>query len=149
MVWIIWKSWWFHWLDGVYNCSSLNLVAFAKIMKKYDKVVKHKLRPLYLKEVERTYFASSDEVVPSYLFSAANDKNSNDLLEMLLNWWCLTQLTLLESSTASEGGTMDAVLKHHVYYVCLMCRWPSWWPKLKISSQSISRIMIDEKQWPS
>lgn len=43
-------------------CSSLNLVAFAKIMKKYDKVVKHKLRPLYLKEVERTYFASSDEV---------------------------------------------------------------------------------------
>lgn len=102
---------------GIY-CSSLNLVAFAKIMKKYDKVVKHKLRPLYLKEVERTYFASSDEVGQySYLFPATNVNCSNDQLEILLNWWCLRQLALLESSIASEGGTVDVVLKHHECYV--------------------------------
>nr|XP_024403762.1 phosphate transporter PHO1-like [Physcomitrium patens] len=42
--------------------SSLNMVAFAKIMKKYDKVVKHKLGPVYIREVERSYFATSDTV---------------------------------------------------------------------------------------
>lgn len=43
-------------------CSSLNIVAFAKIMKKYDKVVRQKFRPLYIKEVEQSYFATSDKV---------------------------------------------------------------------------------------
>lgn len=43
-------------------CSSLNMVAFAKILKKYDKVVKWKLGPLYIREVERSYFATSDKV---------------------------------------------------------------------------------------
>jgi hypothetical protein len=28
-------------------CSSLNMVAFAKIMKKYDKVGRHRFGPLY------------------------------------------------------------------------------------------------------
>ncbi|CAK9228659.1 unnamed protein product [Sphagnum troendelagicum] len=42
--------------------SSLNIVAFAKILKKYDKVVKWNLAPMYIKEVERSYFASSDKV---------------------------------------------------------------------------------------
>ncbi|KAG0558028.1 hypothetical protein KC19_11G174000, partial [Ceratodon purpureus] len=41
---------------------SLNMVAFAKIMKKYDKVVRHKFGPVYIREVERSYFASSDKV---------------------------------------------------------------------------------------
>ena len=43
-------------------CSALNLVAFAKIMKKYDKVVRQKFGPVYIREVERSYFASSDKV---------------------------------------------------------------------------------------
>lgn len=47
---------------NVVFCSSLNMVAFAKIMKKYDKVVKHKLGPVYIREVERSYFATSDTV---------------------------------------------------------------------------------------
>jgi hypothetical protein len=38
------------------------MVAFAKIMKKYDKVVRHKFGPVYIREVERSYFASSDKV---------------------------------------------------------------------------------------
>ncbi|CAM6021947.1 unnamed protein product [Sphagnum balticum] len=42
--------------------SSLNIVAFAKILKKYDKVAKWNLAPMYIKEVERSYFASSDKV---------------------------------------------------------------------------------------
>jgi len=37
-------------------------VAFAKIMKKYDKVVRQKFGPLYIKEVEQSYFATSDKV---------------------------------------------------------------------------------------
>lgn len=51
--------------------SSLNLVAFAKIMKKYDKAVKLRLSPVYLKEVERSYFATSSKVKmisPVFLF---------------------------------------------------------------------------------
>jgi SPX domain protein involved in polyphosphate accumulation len=47
---------------GFVDCSSLNIVAFAKILKKYDKVVKWNLAPVYIKEVERSYFASSDKV---------------------------------------------------------------------------------------
>jgi SPX domain protein involved in polyphosphate accumulation len=47
---------------GFVDCSSLNIVAFAKILKKYDKVVKWNLAPMYIKEVERSYFASSDKV---------------------------------------------------------------------------------------
>ncbi|CAK9274625.1 unnamed protein product [Sphagnum jensenii] len=42
--------------------SSLNMVAFAKILKKYDKVTKRNLAPMYIKEVECSYFASSDKV---------------------------------------------------------------------------------------
>ncbi|KAG0563848.1 hypothetical protein KC19_8G064200 [Ceratodon purpureus] len=42
--------------------SSLNMVAFAKIMKKYDKVGKHRFGPLYIREVEHSYFATSDKV---------------------------------------------------------------------------------------
>lgn len=46
--------------------SSLNLVAFAKIMKKYDKAVKQRLGSVYLKEVERSYFITSNKV--KYIF---------------------------------------------------------------------------------
>ncbi|CAM6021946.1 unnamed protein product [Sphagnum balticum] len=42
--------------------SSLNMVAFDKILKKYDKVTKGNLAPMYIKEVECSYFASSDKV---------------------------------------------------------------------------------------
>jgi len=41
------------------------MVAFAKIMKKYDKVVRQKFGPLYIKEVEQSYFATSDKVQAS------------------------------------------------------------------------------------
>jgi SPX domain protein involved in polyphosphate accumulation len=47
---------------GFFDCSSLNMVAFAKILKKYDKVTKRNLAPMYIKEVECSYFASSDKV---------------------------------------------------------------------------------------
>lgn len=50
------------------SCSALNLVAFAKIMKKYDKVVRHRVGSFYIKDVERSYFASSD-VVQKYPLS--------------------------------------------------------------------------------
>lgn len=35
---------------------------FAKIMKKYDKAAKLRLGPVYLKEIERSYFAISNKV---------------------------------------------------------------------------------------
>lgn len=47
----------------VFTYSSLNMVAFAKIMKKYDKVGRHRFGPLYIREVEHSYFATSDKVL--------------------------------------------------------------------------------------
>jgi hypothetical protein len=41
----------------------LQLFAFAKIMKKYDKVGRHRFGPLYIREVEHSYFATSDKVL--------------------------------------------------------------------------------------
>ncbi|KAK2455881.1 phosphate transporter PHO1 [Trifolium repens] len=43
--------------------SSLNLVAFTKILKKFDKVSCQKASSSYLKEVKRSHFVSSDKVV--------------------------------------------------------------------------------------
>ncbi|CAJ1967084.1 unnamed protein product [Sphenostylis stenocarpa] len=43
--------------------SSLNMVAFTKILKKFDKVSCQKASTNYLKEVKRSYFISSDKVV--------------------------------------------------------------------------------------
>ncbi|KAH9308593.1 hypothetical protein KI387_036504 [Taxus chinensis] len=44
-----------------YSC--LNMVAFGKILKKFDKVCDKQVAPLYLKAVERSYFNTSDKVV--------------------------------------------------------------------------------------
>lgn len=43
--------------------SSLNMVAFGKILKKFDKVSEQQAAPIYLKAVERSHFNSSDKVV--------------------------------------------------------------------------------------
>ncbi|KAK7243104.1 hypothetical protein RIF29_37889 [Crotalaria pallida] len=43
--------------------SSLNMVAFSKILKKFDKVSCHNASASYLKEVKRSHFISSDKVV--------------------------------------------------------------------------------------
>ncbi|MED6163512.1 Acid phosphatase pho1 [Stylosanthes scabra] len=43
--------------------SSLNTVAFSKILKKFDKVSCQKASANYLKEVKRSHFVSSDKVV--------------------------------------------------------------------------------------
>nr|KYP74679.1 Putative phosphate transporter 1 [Cajanus cajan] len=43
--------------------SSLNMVAFSKILKKFDKVSCQKASANYLKEVKRSHFVSSDKVV--------------------------------------------------------------------------------------
>ncbi|KAK8948026.1 Phosphate transporter PHO1 [Platanthera guangdongensis] len=43
--------------------SSLNIVAFTKILKKYDKVSKKQESGCYLKKVKRSHFVSSDRVV--------------------------------------------------------------------------------------
>ncbi|ERN18829.1 phosphate transporter PHO1 [Amborella trichopoda] len=43
--------------------SSLNMVAFTKILKKFDKVSKQEASSTYLKAVKRSYFISSDKVV--------------------------------------------------------------------------------------
>ncbi|XP_020225450.1 phosphate transporter PHO1 [Cajanus cajan] len=43
--------------------SSLNMVAFSKILKKFDKVSCQKASVNYLKEVKRSHFISSDKVV--------------------------------------------------------------------------------------
>ncbi|OAE31554.1 hypothetical protein AXG93_3415s1140 [Marchantia polymorpha subsp. ruderalis] len=42
--------------------SSLNMVAFVKILKKFDKVMEKEAAPIYLKAVENSYFSSSDRV---------------------------------------------------------------------------------------
>ncbi|XP_057417468.1 phosphate transporter PHO1 homolog 1-like isoform X2 [Lotus japonicus] len=42
---------------------NLNLLAFIKILKKFDKVTKKQILPIYLKVVESSYFNSSDKVV--------------------------------------------------------------------------------------
>ena len=38
------------------------MLAFAKIMKKYDKVTRYNLSRVYVKEVESSYFATSAKV---------------------------------------------------------------------------------------
>eukprot|EP00252_Welwitschia_mirabilis_P023799 TRINITY_DN6839_c0_g1_i3.p1 TRINITY_DN6839_c0_g1~~TRINITY_DN6839_c0_g1_i3.p1 ORF type:complete len:690 (+),score=30.47 TRINITY_DN6839_c0_g1_i3:146-2071(+) len=43
--------------------SSLNMVAFGKILKKFDKVSGQKAAAVYLKTVESSYFNSSDKVI--------------------------------------------------------------------------------------
>ncbi|KAH9320185.1 hypothetical protein KI387_021954 [Taxus chinensis] len=43
--------------------SSLNMVAFGKILKKFDKASSQHVGPVYLRTVERSYFNSSDKVV--------------------------------------------------------------------------------------
>ncbi|XP_077242506.1 EXS (ERD1/XPR1/SYG1) family protein isoform X1 [Tasmannia lanceolata] len=42
---------------------NLNMLAFAKILKKFDKVTGKQVLPIYLKVVESSYFNSSDKVV--------------------------------------------------------------------------------------
>uniref|UniRef100_M1BFS8 Xenotropic and polytropic murine leukemia virus receptor pho1 n=1 Tax=Solanum tuberosum TaxID=4113 RepID=M1BFS8_SOLTU len=42
--------------------SSLNMVAFVKILKKFDKVAKQQSSANYLKQVKRSHFISSDKV---------------------------------------------------------------------------------------
>ncbi|XP_059447547.1 phosphate transporter PHO1 homolog 1 [Corylus avellana] len=41
---------------------NLNMLAFAKILKKFDKVTEKQVLPIYLKVVESSYFNSSDKV---------------------------------------------------------------------------------------
>ncbi|KAL1828878.1 hypothetical protein ACET3Z_007290 [Daucus carota] len=42
---------------------NLNMLAFAKILKKFDKVTNKQVLPIYLKVVESSYFNSSDKVM--------------------------------------------------------------------------------------
>ncbi|GAB2297090.1 Phosphate transporter PHO1 1 [Dionaea muscipula] len=42
---------------------NLNMLAFVKILKKFDKVTNKQVLPIYLKVVESSYFNSSDKVV--------------------------------------------------------------------------------------
>ncbi|KAF9626050.1 hypothetical protein IFM89_030718 [Coptis chinensis] len=42
---------------------NLNMLAFAKILKKFDKVTEKQVLPIYLKVVESSYFNSSDKVI--------------------------------------------------------------------------------------
>lgn len=42
---------------------NLNMLAFAKILKKFDKVTNKEVLPIYLKVVESSYFNSSDKVM--------------------------------------------------------------------------------------
>ncbi|XP_061353965.1 phosphate transporter PHO1 homolog 1 isoform X1 [Gastrolobium bilobum] len=42
---------------------NLNMLAFKKILKKFDKVTEKQILPIYLKVVESTYFNSSDKVM--------------------------------------------------------------------------------------
>lgn len=42
---------------------NLNMLAFIKILKKFDKVTGKEVLPIYLKEVESSYFNSSDKVI--------------------------------------------------------------------------------------
>jgi hypothetical protein len=70
-------------------CSSLNMVAFAKIMKKYDKVGRHRFGPLYIREVEHSYFATSDKVLED--ISQAVGRTSWPPVERILfnYFWCI------------------------------------------------------------
>ncbi|KAG5521453.1 hypothetical protein RHGRI_033871 [Rhododendron griersonianum] len=43
--------------------QNLNMLAFAKILKKFDKVTNKQVLPIYLKVVESSYFNSSDKVM--------------------------------------------------------------------------------------
>ncbi|CAI0463923.1 unnamed protein product [Linum tenue] len=43
--------------------SSLNMVAFTKILKKFDKVANQQASPSYLREVKKSHFISSDKAV--------------------------------------------------------------------------------------
>ena len=70
-------------------CSSLNMVAFAKIMKKYNKLGRHRFGPLYNREVEHSYFATSDKVLED--ISQAVGRTSWPPIERILFdcFWCI------------------------------------------------------------
>ncbi|XP_058746493.1 phosphate transporter PHO1-like [Vicia villosa] len=50
-------------LDSLKTYSSLNMVAFLKILTKFDKVSSQKVSASYFKVVQRSHFVSSDKVV--------------------------------------------------------------------------------------
>jgi SPX domain protein involved in polyphosphate accumulation len=50
-------------LTPLQDYSSLNTLAFAKILKKYDKVTGKDVMNMYLRAVETSYFSSSEKVV--------------------------------------------------------------------------------------
>ena len=44
-----------------YVCRNLNMMAFVKILKKFEKITGKQALAVYLKVVESSYFNSSDE----------------------------------------------------------------------------------------
>ncbi|KAL2613437.1 hypothetical protein R1flu_025129 [Riccia fluitans] len=50
-------------LNFLKSYSSLNMVAFTKILKKFDKVSGYRASAVYLKVVETSYFNSSDKII--------------------------------------------------------------------------------------
>ncbi|XAR55870.1 hypothetical protein NMG60_11036101 [Bertholletia excelsa] len=50
-------------VDYLQTYRNLNMLAFARILKKFDKVTNKEVFPIYLKVVESSYFNSSDKVM--------------------------------------------------------------------------------------
>ncbi|CAI9096328.1 OLC1v1032437C4 [Oldenlandia corymbosa var. corymbosa] len=50
-------------LDYLQTYRNLNMLAFAKILKKFDKVTNQQVLPIYLRVVESSYFNSSDKIL--------------------------------------------------------------------------------------
>ncbi|KAL2651408.1 hypothetical protein R1flu_019536 [Riccia fluitans] len=53
----------YHGLGLLKNYCTLNIMAFSKILKKYDKVTGWNASPTYMRAVETSYFATSSKVV--------------------------------------------------------------------------------------
>jgi SPX domain protein involved in polyphosphate accumulation len=63
-------------------CRSLNMMAFVKILKKFEKITGKQVLSIYLKVVETSYFNSSDEAcVLTYIHFARSLCQSKGILE--------------------------------------------------------------------
>ena len=56
-------------LNVLVMCRNLNMMAFVKILKKFEKITGKQVLSIYLKVVESSYFNSSDQACVTHICS--------------------------------------------------------------------------------
>ena len=55
-------------LNVLVMCRKLNMMAFVKILKKFEKITGKQVLSIYLKVVESSYFNSSDQACVTHIY---------------------------------------------------------------------------------